>query len=243
MHDPHLQAIGQLGCAEMLLRILTDYEASFKVLAVIELLLRERTFKDAVLHDGTSALSALHTDDITLQLPLLRALGASRRRRTSRSRCGSSAASTCWSTPRHADVRAARRRRHLRRPRHPRARRRGRTADTQNAVYKLGRLLLATEPAAAPAPAPAPAAAAGTADEGVPTGATTDAAHGEWPGRPPPISSARPFLSSPVPIAASAPSAAPSAAPAAPSAAPTTPAAGGEDLAARLPRAALRILH
>ena len=40
---------------------------------LVELLLRERTFlKDVILHDGTAAiLSALHSDDINVQLPLL----------------------------------------------------------------------------------------------------------------------------------------------------------------------------
>jgi len=76
--DSHLQAIGQLGCAEMLLRILTDYEPSFKTNAaeLIELLLSQRTFlQDIVLHDGTAAiLSVLHSDDANVQLPLLRTL-------------------------------------------------------------------------------------------------------------------------------------------------------------------------
>ena len=75
---PHLTAIGQLGCAEILLRILIDYEASFRVLAAELLvpLLSERTFlKDVVLHDGAGALlSAVNTEDSALQLPLLRAL-------------------------------------------------------------------------------------------------------------------------------------------------------------------------
>ena len=76
--DSHLQVIGQLGCAEMLLRILTDYEPTFKAHAaeLIELLLSERTFLlDVVLHDGTAAiLSALPSDDPNVQLPLLRTL-------------------------------------------------------------------------------------------------------------------------------------------------------------------------
>ena len=76
--EGHLTAIGQLGCAEILLRILTDYEESFRALAaeLIELLLRERTFlQDIVLHDGTSALlSALASDDVSVQLPILRTL-------------------------------------------------------------------------------------------------------------------------------------------------------------------------
>lgn len=76
--EPHLTAIGQLGCAEIMLRILTDYEPSFRPLAaeLLELLLRERTFlQDIVLHDGTAAiLSALHSDDVNVQLPLLHSL-------------------------------------------------------------------------------------------------------------------------------------------------------------------------
>ena len=76
--EPHLVAIGQLGCAELLLRILTEYEAAFKALTaeLIEQLLRERTFlKDVLLHDGTSAiLSALHSHDPGVQIPLLRSL-------------------------------------------------------------------------------------------------------------------------------------------------------------------------
>ena len=74
----HLKAIGQLGCAEILLRILMDYESSFKQIAaeLIELLLCERTFlQDTILHDGTAAiLSMLHTEDVNLQMPLLRIL-------------------------------------------------------------------------------------------------------------------------------------------------------------------------
>ena len=74
-----MHAVGQLGCAEVLLRILMDYEHSFKVLAaeVLELLLANRTFFQEVvlLHDGTSTLlSLLHADDPALPVPLLRAL-------------------------------------------------------------------------------------------------------------------------------------------------------------------------
>ena len=77
--DAHMHAVGQLGCAEVLLRILMDYEHSFKVLAaeVLELLLANRTFFQEVvlLHDGTSTLlSLLHADDPALPVPLLRAL-------------------------------------------------------------------------------------------------------------------------------------------------------------------------
>ena len=75
---PHLAAIGQLGCAEILLRILTDYEPSFRALAaeLLEALLRERTFfQDVVLHDGAAVfLSAVHTEDPSVQLSLLRCL-------------------------------------------------------------------------------------------------------------------------------------------------------------------------
>lgn len=76
--DAHLRALGQLECAEILLRILTDYEPSFKTLAaeLIEVLLRERTFlKDVVVHDGMAAiLSALHSHDVQMQVSLLRSL-------------------------------------------------------------------------------------------------------------------------------------------------------------------------
>ena len=73
---PHLTAIGQLGCAEILLRILTDYEPSFRAHAaeMVEMLLQEKTFfRDVVIQDGTAVfLSAIHTDDQHVQLPLLR---------------------------------------------------------------------------------------------------------------------------------------------------------------------------
>ena len=76
--DHHTLAIGQLGCAEMLLRIVGEYEPSFKVLAaeLLDLLLSCRSFfQDVVLHHGVSVLlSLLHTDDAKLPVPLLRAI-------------------------------------------------------------------------------------------------------------------------------------------------------------------------
>ena len=76
--EEQMHAIGQLGAAETLLCILTDYEPSFKVLAadLIEVLINERTFyQDLLLHDGVAVmLSLLHSDDSCLPLPLLRSL-------------------------------------------------------------------------------------------------------------------------------------------------------------------------
>ena len=216
--EPHLRAIGQLGCAELMLRILADYEASFKVLAaeLIELLLRERTFfKDAVLHDGTSAiLSALHSDDVALQLPLLRSLEmlASRPEVAVEIRqlgginilvnllgvpsCAPHVAEGICAvlTTLALDDEAALQIR------------------KENAVYKLGKLLLMTSappaanahasasapaaaaPAALVSAAPDGAAAAGPAatDEGIPTGAVDAPSGGGGggeaaPARPPPI--------------------------------------------------------
>lgn len=73
--EEHLHAIGQLGPAEILLRILTDYEPSFKALAaeLLELLLAERTFfQDVLLHEGAPAiLSVLHSDDSSVQVSAL----------------------------------------------------------------------------------------------------------------------------------------------------------------------------
>ena len=77
-NEEQMHAIGQLGGAEIILCILTDYEVSFKVLAadLIDILMGERTFlQDLVLHDGVAVLlSLLHSDDAYLPLPLLRSL-------------------------------------------------------------------------------------------------------------------------------------------------------------------------
>jgi len=76
--EHHRAAIGCLGCAEILLRILSEYEPSFKVLAaeLLELLLRSQPFcREVIVHDGASTLlSLLHSDDAQLPPPLLRSL-------------------------------------------------------------------------------------------------------------------------------------------------------------------------
>ena len=74
----HMLSIGQLACAEILLRIIADYEPSFKVLAaeVLEKLLRHDSFaQDVALHDGVALLlSLLHSYDEQLSLPLIRSV-------------------------------------------------------------------------------------------------------------------------------------------------------------------------
>lgn len=74
----HRCAIDKLGPAELLLRVLSDYEASFKVLAaqLLEALLVAPAFcREVVLHDGPSVLlSLLHSDEPLLPAPLLRSL-------------------------------------------------------------------------------------------------------------------------------------------------------------------------